>query len=192
MGCCCNKYLKIEKWLWNQVMTRGSKNSEIQARNSWLKLLVGIWSWKALLVRAQKEAKSMEAYAILENTYLIISSMLVEAWTLKALLLRTQREMRNMILGVGGKSTLGTQRRKAWLDSALQNEEGLPWWLRRYRICLQCRRPGFNPWRRAWQPTPIFLPGESPWTEQSMELQRVGHDWATQPSPTQLWRKWIL
>ena len=20
------------------------------------------------------------------------------------------------------------------------------------------------PWRRAWQPTPVFLPGESPWT----------------------------
>ena len=32
---------------------------------------------------------------------------------------------------------------------------------------LQCGRPGFDPWvgkicwRRAWQPTPIFLPGES-------------------------------
>ena len=26
-----------------------------------------------------------------------------------------------------------------------------------------CRRPGFdpwNPWRRKWQPTPVFLPGE--------------------------------
>ena len=37
----------------------------------------------------------------------------------------------------------------------------------RWRICLQCRRPGFNPWikkipwRRSWQPTTIFLPGES-------------------------------
>ena len=34
------------------------------------------------------------------------------------------------------------------------------------RICLQCRRPRFNPqvknipWRRKWQPTPVFLPGE--------------------------------
>ena len=33
------------------------------------------------------------------------------------------------------------------------------------------RRPGFSPWvgkipwRRAWEPTPVFLPGESPWTE---------------------------
>ena len=48
-------------------------------------------------------------------------------------------------------------------------------------------RPGFDPWvrkilwRRAWQPTPVFLPGESPWKKepgelQSMGLQRVGHD----------------
>ena len=33
----------------------------------------------------------------------------------------------------------------------------------------------------AGQPTPVFLPGESPWTEdpgglQSMRLQRAGHD----------------
>ena len=35
------------------------------------------------------------------------------------------------------------------------------------KICLQGRRPAFNPqvgkilWRRAWQPTPVFLPEES-------------------------------
>ena len=63
---------------------------------------------------------------------------------------------------------------------------GLPWWLRQSSICLQCRRPGFNPWvgkipwRRAWQSTPVFLPGESPWTEepgglQSIGSQRAGH-----------------
>ena len=34
------------------------------------------------------------------------------------------------------------------------------------KICLQCRRPGFNPWvrnipwREELQPTPVFLPGE--------------------------------
>ena len=35
-------------------------------------------------------------------------------------------------------------------------------------------------WRRLWQPTPVSLPGESPWTEgpsmQSMVSQRVRHD----------------
>ena len=39
-------------------------------------------------------------------------------------------------------------------------------------------------WKRAWQPTPVFLPEESPWTEelgglQSMESKRVRHDWET-------------
>ena len=46
---------------------------------------------------------------------------------------------------------------------------------------------GKSPWRRTWQPTTVFLPGESPWTEnpgrlQSTGSQRVGHDWATSRS----------
>ena len=55
---------------------------------------------------------------------------------------------------------------------------------------MPCGRPGFDPWvgkipwRRVWQATPVFLPGESPRSEepgrlQSMGLQRVRHDWAT-------------
>ena len=45
--------------------------------------------------------------------------------------------------------------------------QGLPWWLRQERICLKYERPRFYPWirkilwRREWQPTPVFLPGES-------------------------------
>ena len=39
-------------------------------------------------------------------------------------------------------------------------------------------------WRRAWQATPVFLPGESLWTEEPGALQsigspRVGHDHTT-------------
>ena len=36
----------------------------------------------------------------------------------------------------------------------------------------RCRRRGFDPcvrkipWRRKWQPTPVFPPGKSPWTEE--------------------------
>ena len=43
---------------------------------------------------------------------------------------------------------------------------GLPWWLTRQRICLQCGQHSFYPWvekilwRREWQPTPVFLPGK--------------------------------
>ena len=42
-----------------------------------------------------------------------------------------------------------------------------PWWFRWWRICLQCARPGFDPWvgkipwRREWLSTPVFLPVES-------------------------------
>ena len=44
--------------------------------------------------------------------------------------------------------------------------------------------------RRIWQPTVVFLPGESPWTEapgwlQSMESQRVGHNLATKQQQQQ-------
>ena len=45
---------------------------------------------------------------------------------------------------------------------------------------LQCRRLWFDPWfgkipwRRAWQPTPVFLPGESPWAEEPGGLQSLG------------------
>ena len=47
--------------------------------------------------------------------------------------------------------------------------DGLPWWFRWERICLQCRRNRFYacvgkiPWRREWQPIPVFLPGEFHW-----------------------------
>ena len=53
---------------------------------------------------------------------------------------------------------------------------GLPWWLRWERMCLQHRRPEFDPWvgkipwRRACQPTPGFLPRESPWTKEPGRL----------------------
>ena len=63
-------------------------------------------------------------------------------------------------------------------------------WLRQQRICLQCGRPGFGIWvgkilwRRAWQPTSVFWPGEFLRTEEcgglqsrSRRSQRVRHDW---------------
>ena len=53
--------------------------------------------------------------------------------------------------------------------------------------CRRHKRHGFDPWvgkipwRRAWQPTPVFWPGDSPWAEepgrlQFIESQRVGQD----------------
>ena len=36
--------------------------------------------------------------------------------------------------------------------------------------------PGLGrfPWKKVWQPSPKFLPGESPWTEESGRLQSMG------------------
>ena len=42
-----------------------------------------------------------------------------------------------------------------------------PWWLNGKESTCQCGRHGFDlwvrkiPWRRKWQPTPVFLPGKS-------------------------------
>ena len=41
------------------------------------------------------------------------------------------------------------------------------------------------PWRRKWQPTPVFLPEKIPWTEelgglQSVRSQKVRFDWVTE------------
>ena len=58
----------------------------------------------------------------------------------------------------------------------------------------QCRRCRFNPWvrkipwRREWQPPPVFWPGEahgqrSPGGLQPMVPQRVRHAWATNALP---------
>ena len=35
-------------------------------------------------------------------------------------------------------------------------------------------RVGTIPCRRKWLPTPVFLPGESPWTEETRRLQSMG------------------
>ena len=56
---------------------------------------------------------------------------------------------------------------KPSLQTDLAASLGFPWWLWWYRIYLQCRRPGLNPWvrktpwRRKWQLTPVSLPGKS-------------------------------
>ena len=70
----------------------------------------------------------------------------------------------------------------------------LPWWLSWWKVCLKCGRPGFDPcagkvpWSRAWQPTPVFLPGESrgqrslvgysPWSHTESDMTEViAHMW---------------
>ena len=60
-------------------------------------------------------------------------------------------------------------------------------------VRLHCRRPGFDswvqkiPWRRKWQPTPVFLPGKSHGLKSLVGsvrgFARAGRDLATKPPP---------
>ena len=64
-------------------------------------------------------------------------------------------------------------------------------WLKGKASSCQCRKCRFDPWvrnipwRRKWQPIPVFLPGKSHW-QRSLEgyspwgPQRVGHNWGTE------------
>ena len=59
----------------------------------------------------------------------------------------------------------GPQVAKAKQYSPICPVTGLPRWLRGRESSRQCRRHRFesgrSPWRRKWQPTPVFLPGKS-------------------------------
>ena len=66
----------------------------------------------------------------------------------------------------------------------------LSWWFSGKESACQLRRCRFNPWvrkipwRRKWQPTPVFLPGKSPGQGSLVGYsprgrKRVGHDLVT-------------
>ena len=90
-------------------------------------------------------------------------------------------ELWNLALPEGGTtwsyhpSPLASQVAQVGKESACQ-----------FRSCRSCI---FNPciekipWRRKWQPTPVFLPGKSLWTEEPGRLQPRG-------SQSQTWLKW--
>ena len=88
------------------------------------------------------------------------------------------------------KSQCGILKWKTRLSSVCVTCGWLPWWLRWEEICLKCRRPGFDhwlgkiPWRREWQPTPVFFPGKFHGQRSLVGCsptgsERVRLDWAT-------------
>ena len=79
---------------------------------------------------------------------------------------------------------------------------GLPWWLRDKEFACSCRRFGFDPWsvkipwRRTWQPTPMFLPGKSRGQRSLVGtvcgVARVGHDWVTEQKQKDYYILWLV
>ena len=69
------------------------------------------------------------------------------------------------------------------LDLTISVGGGLPRWASGKEPtcqCRKCKRHGFDPWvrkipwRKAQPLTPVFFPGESPWTEEPGGLQSMG------------------
>ena len=67
---------------------------------------------------------------------------------------------------------------------------GLPHWLSSNLQCRRRRRYGFNPcvrkilWKRAWQPTPVILPGESHGQRSLVDYHPEGHKWSDRTEVT--------
>ena len=88
---------------------------------------------------------------------------------------------------------------RTWLSdwTELKTDLDFPGGISGKEPACQCRRHkrlGFFPWvrknhwRKAWQPTPVFLPAESPRTEelgrlQFIGFQRVRQDWSNWAHP---------
>ena len=81
--------------------------------------------------------------------------------------------------------------KKPQIRGSLQGDQGFPGGASGKEPTCQCRRRQrcrFDtwvrkiPWRRAWQPTPVFLPGESHGQRSLVGYSswghRVGHDWS--------------
>ena len=78
------------------------------------------------------------------------------------------------------------------LTTMARKMHGLPRWLSGKEATCQCRRHGFDhcigkiPWRKKWQPTPVFLPekshgqrslvGYSPWGRESDVTEHTRKD----------------
>ena len=96
----------------------------------------------------------------------------------------------SLILGSGRSlgGGIGYPLQYSWASLVVQMEKNLPVvWRHGFYPWV-----GKMPWRRAWPPTPVVLPGESAGTEgpgwlQSMRSQRVGHDWTTKNTAQEHW-----
>ena len=85
---------------------------------------------------------------------------------------RTDSLEKTLVLGkIEGRRRRGQQRMSS----------GLPWCLSGKESACQCRRRRFDPlvrkipWRRKWQPTPVFLPGEFHAQRSQVGYSSCGH-----------------
>ena len=133
----------------------------------------GCWLWDNRVVETLPQGTPAWGGTVLSSSQLYLcrnrTRCLKKSWK-SQLFMQNFQVFKNLNIGQA-KTHLGAP--SPWTEpskvfkAGLWHSKGLPWWLRWQRICLQCRRPGFNswvrkiPWRGEWQPIPVFLPGKS-------------------------------
>lgn len=99
-GCCCNKYLKMWKRLWNWIMGRGCKSFKVYVRKS-----LHCCDWTITVnADASRERKKGEVQRKPLSSQIIqavMNRILAEMWAVKDILRRFQSEMRNILLETG-------------------------------------------------------------------------------------------
>lgn len=77
VGCYCNKWLNMWKWLWDWVMIEARRILRYLIEITLKRLRMEIWTWKAILVKTQKEGWRMleKASIVLDNTCIVMNSM---------------------------------------------------------------------------------------------------------------------
>ena len=73
--------------------------------------------------------------------------------------------------------TWEAQESRYWRLNGGPSSKGHACQCRRHKRCKFDPWVAKIPWRRAWQPTPVFLPEEEPGRLQSIGSQTVRHDW---------------
>ena len=137
-------------------------------------VLASYYFWDAVRRRVMAGAWRAPSSGVLPA--LLAVTVIIYFWSAYEWWLWCLQENRNLFW-VLKKSAPGNNNSSYLIETSLCI--GLPWWLSGKQSTCQCRRLGFSPWvgkipwRRKWQPTPVFLPWEILWTEEPNRLQSM-------------------
>jgi len=127
-----------------------------------------LWCWRRLLRVPWTARRSKQSILKGNQPWILIGRTDAELQSFGHLIRRADSLEKTLILGkIEGKRKKEWQRMR-WLDSITDSRDmNLSKWLRWLSVCLQCGRPGFDPWVRKipwirkWQSTSVLLPGKS-------------------------------
>ena len=140
------------------------RNPRVDFRMDWLDLLAVQWTLKSLLQHHSSKASILRCSAcfIVQLSHFYMTAGKTIALTTRTFASKVMSLLFNML----SRIDMGFPGGSDGKESACDEVQSLGW---------------KDPLEEAWQSTPVFLPGESPWTEkpsglQSMRSQRIRHN----------------